>query len=112
MDTFLSALGLVATIVLFAGLLATVTERLVEHFIKPAANAIGYPAAIPYVALLIGLGFSLAFGIDLFTPVALSIGLEPFTPWAGLLLSGLMVGGGSNLISDVWPATKARMVRQ
>jgi hypothetical protein len=103
MDTFLSALGLVATVVLFAGLLATVTERLVEHIVKPAAQSLGVAGAVPYAAMLLGLAFSVAFGIDLFTPVAVAIGLEPLTPWAGLVLSGWLVGGGCNLICVVWP---------
>ncbi|MFW6098010.1 MAG: hypothetical protein ACOC9Z_08030, partial [Chloroflexota bacterium] len=33
----------------------------------------------------------------------LAVGLQPFVPWAGYVLTGLLIGGGANLIHDVWP---------
>ena len=103
MMDFANGLALVAQVVLFTGLLAFVVERLVEHFVKPLLDMQGWHVATPYVALALGLAFSLLFRIDLFTPLAVAVGLQPLTPWAGLTLSGLVVGGGSNFLSDIWP---------
>lgn len=102
MNTFLDGLDLVAQIFLFAAFLALIIERLVEKFVKPALPA-QWQTLSAYTALVLGLLFSWAFGIDLLTPIATAVGLEPFVPWAGYLLTGLIVGGGSNFLHDVWP---------
>jgi hypothetical protein len=102
MTDFLDGIGLVVQVFLFAAFLALIVERLVEKFVKPLLPE-AYQHWSAYAALALGLIFSWAFGIDLLTPVATAVGLEPFVPWAGYLLTGLIVGGGSNFLHDVWP---------
>lgn len=94
MDTALQAVA-------FASTLALVVERLVELLLKPATQA--WPWLSPYVALIMGLAAAAVFQVDLFSPVALALGLTPLTPWGGILLTGALIGGGSNLIHDLWP---------
>ena len=100
---FADAVALLLQIFLFASLLALVVERLTEHFVKPPLSRAGQKQFAPYFALALGLFISWAFGVDLFTPLALEVGLQPFVPWVGYLLTGLLVGGGSNFLHDVWP---------
>lgn len=102
--SFVEALGLVIQILLFAVFLATVVERLVEQFINPPLKRLGWEAYTPYPALALGCLISVLFNIDLFTPVAEAIGLQPLTNWAGLVLTGLLVGAGSDVLHQVWPA--------
>ena len=75
--------------------LAFVVERLVEKLVKPLLQVAGQEQLMAYVALLLGCLFSVAFNVVLLTPIAVAVGLAPLVPWAGLLLSGLLVGGGS-----------------
>ncbi len=103
METFTEALGLVLPVLLFAGLLATVNERFVEHFVKPLLGKAGGDAYTGQVALVTGAAVSVLFGVDLFTPVAEALGIALTIPWAGLALTAVLVGGGSNFIHDVWP---------
>lgn len=101
--SFVDALALMLQVFFFAAMLALIIERLTEKFVRPLLERWGQEWLLAYVALLLGLLFSLAFGIDLLTPLAVAVGLSPFVPWAGYLLTGLMVGGGSNFLHDVWP---------
>lgn len=100
---FAQGLALSSQVFLLAVFLATVNERLVEFFFKPALSAAGLGSATPYVALLLGALISVGFGIDLFTPIVEGMGFTLAVDWAGLALSALAVGGGSNLLHDVWP---------
>lgn len=102
--SFVEALGLVVPVLAFAVLLATVNERLVEQFIKPLLEKIGGGDFTGQVALVTGAAISVLFGVDLFSPVAVAIGVPLTVPWAGLALTAVLVGGGSNFIHDVWPS--------
>lgn len=98
-------LDLIFNLLGFTTGIALVIERLVEHFASPLLERFGGKWLLPYVGLILGLLVGLGFGIDLFTPLAESVGLQPSVPWAGLVLSGLLIGGGSNLIHDLYPTT-------
>lgn len=82
--------------------MALALERLVELFIKPAVPA-QYKVIVPYAALVLGVLAAFGFNIDLITPTLEGFGIEPAVSWAGLLVSGLLIGGGSNLLHDLWP---------
>lgn len=115
MDTV--TLGFAATALTAAGFLAVLVERLVEHYFGPVAEALygaiakaaGHPAVVtnkvlPYVSGALGLALCLFFKVDL---VGLALtSLEWATPntWAGEALTGLLIGGGANLVNDVWPS--------
>lgn len=103
MEIFLEALSLVMSVLLFALLLAYVCERLVEFFVKPVLERYKLDFWTPYAALLFGAAISVAFGVDLFSPIAAHLGITLLAPWAGLALTAILVGGGSHLIHDVWP---------
>jgi len=53
-----------------------------------------------YVSFVTGAGISFLFQIDLVSQMIPSV---PIVPWAGTLLTSLIIGGGSNLIHDLWP---------
>lgn len=107
MEALAESIAAIAEVFAFAGFLAFLVERLVEQFIKPGLSLAGVAAAtssqlVAYLALLLGLAASVAFQVDLVSPLATAVGLEPLSQWPGLILSGLVVGGGSHLVHDVW----------
>jgi protein-S-isoprenylcysteine O-methyltransferase Ste14 len=95
MDTIVSAVAA-------ALFLAFVLERLIEHFVKPVLPE-KFAWAVPYLALVVGILFAFAFGVDAVTPTLEQFGTKPIMAWAGVLLTGMIIGGGSNLIHDIWP---------
>lgn len=104
MEALLEALSVIAGVFAFGSLVALIIERLVEKFATWPLQRLGWPTEVKaYVALVLGALFSGAFAIDLFTPLATAVGLQPFVPWAGYLLTGLAIGGGANFMHDVWP---------
>lgn len=110
-QTFTNALTLVTATLLFALMVATVNERLVEKLAKPIVNRIPVVGEYAdYVALLTGALISVGFGIDLFTPIATAVGVQMTVSWAGLALTAAIVGGGSHFIHDIWPSGNASPV--
>lgn len=104
----LAVVGGVLSLALF---LAGFVERVIEFVIKPILGGIlgafGWGtekigAFIPLVALVVGALISYGFGLDLFAPLAEVVGLEPAV-WLTQGLTAVVVGGGSNLIHDLWP---------
>lgn len=90
-------------------LLAVVVEAIVEYFIKPAvkpnpeaATMQPEPAvdwrgmALRWVSALIGVGLCALYRADL---LAL-LGLQCPLPVAGWVLTGLLIGRGSNFVND------------
>ena len=103
-EVFTNALTLVTATLLFATMVATVNERLVEKLAKPVIHRIPVIGEYAdYVALVTGALISIGFGIDLFTPIATAVGVHMTAPWAGLALTAAIVGGGSHFIHDIWP---------
>lgn len=118
MDTVLfQEVGEVAQVLAFAFFLALVVERVIEFVVKPlllgalkaalkdeerAKEKAGL--VIPYVAFGFGAALAWGFGLDLFAGLAAAVGLEPAT-WFTLALTAIVVGGGSNLMHDLWPQT-------
>lgn len=102
--TFTNALTLATATLMFALMVATVNERLVEKLAKPIVNRIPVVGDYAdYVALLTGALISVGFGIDLFTPIATAVGVQMTASWAGMALTAAIVGGGSHFIHDIWP---------
>jgi len=104
MEAFVNTLGVVAGVFSLAVLLATVNERLIEKLAKPVITR--FTAAVEYVglvAIVTGAAISIGFGVDLFSPLATAVGVQMTAPWAGIVLTGIVVGGGSNFIHDIWP---------
>lgn len=95
-----ATVGVAFTLAVF---LALVNERLIEYFVAPIFDQRGWSQYILYVSLATGALISLAFGIDLFGPMAAALDMQMIAPWAGYILTAITVGGGSNLLHDLWP---------
>lgn len=104
-------LAVVGGVLTLATFLAGVVERVIEKAIKPmlerifgafGGDAEKISAFIPLVAFVAGFLLSYGFGLDLFKPLAEVVGLEPAV-WLTQGLTAVVVGGGSNLIHDLWP---------
>jgi fructose-specific phosphotransferase system IIC component len=98
---FPDVIASVLQVFLLAVLLATINERLVELFIKRIHPVLDAQAC--YVALVTGLVLAFLFNVDFVGPVAEGITGVDSIPYAGLVLSGIMIGAGSNFLHDVWP---------
>ena len=84
-----------------ASFIAIIIERLVETFISPLVESLELPKVIlMYIAGIAGFLVIFISKINLF-------GLIPeIDPIIGLVLSGLLVGGGSSLLHDVFSLVK------
>lgn len=89
----------IAEVLIAALFLAGANERLVGYF-DPLWKKIPVENLKQYISFVTGAGISFLFQIDL---VSQMIPSTPLVPWAGILLTALIVGGGSNLIHDLWP---------
>lgn len=114
MNELSGAFGAVAGVLSLALFLSLVNERVVEFVIRPFVEAIlratGRPVEsagriLPYLSAVMGALISLGFGLDLFAPLAVAVGLEP-AAWVTQVLTAIVVAGGSNLLHDVWPSGK------
>jgi hypothetical protein len=113
-------LSLVAPILALAGLLALINERTMEVLVKRLLSPIerALPAVCDYrsdilliLSMITGAVFSLSFGIDFISPLITAVlGSSP-TPLAGMLMSALVIGGGSNLLHELWSAFKSKEER-
>jgi len=39
------------------------------------------------------------------TPGLEAVGVQPLVPWAGILVTGVALGGGGSFIHDLWPGS-------
>lgn len=87
----------VAELFLLAGFLVTVVNRLVEGLIKPIYDRAGWDKfSLMYVSWLLGGTLVALSGIDLFSFV------DWMYPVVGYILTGLVAGGGANLLNDIY----------
>jgi hypothetical protein len=81
-------------------ILAFLAEGLTEYFAGPIfkwlARLVQFPelADLRYVAALVGIGLAFAYRLDLL----LAAGFHPTDPIIGLILTGLVIGRGSNYL--------------
>ena len=84
-----------------AAFLSVIANRLIEAFVAPIKQR--FPEAdmwwLIYVAWGVGALLSVLAKVNLF--VAL---LPDLHPTAGLVLSAIVIGGGANLLADLFPA--------
>ena len=79
-------------------LLATFVEGFVKYVINPEFDG----RYIRYGTLFLGVLISIAYRIDLLAMV----GLVAFNPYIGYVISGLIIGRGSNYINDIMGVLK------
>ena len=94
-------------------LLAFLAETMTEYFFRPFLKPDTLPGAEPrdptngqrvipswalrYFAALVGVALAVAYRAD-----ALALfGLDAWTPWIGWIVTGLVVGRGSNYLHDL-----------
>jgi len=88
--------------------LATVAEALVEHLFAPIIDARGDDEIIPpsawdwraitlrYTSVLLSVLLTITYQAD----ILLLLNLSPPWPWVGWVITGLLIGRGSNFIHD------------
>jgi len=85
-------------ILAMALLIAVFGERLTEYFVVPLFTKAGWDKAyLLYVGALPGFILSVAARIDLFAMLGVAL---PY--YLGVIATGLAVGGGANLIHDIF----------
>ncbi len=75
--------------------LALINNRVLEYFVVPIFTKLQIPKmGLMYVSLITGLALSWLASANLFVNLFQS-------PAAGIALTGILIGGGSNLIADI-----------
>lgn len=77
-------------------LLSSVNERLIEWFVSPILEKYKVDTMwLRYIAVVTGFAISFLSGVNLFVA---TVG----NPYVGLVLTGLLVGGGSNFVHETF----------
>ena len=71
---------------------AVFIEGLVEYLFKEFVNG----KLVKYVALAIGIVFAIVYRLDLMV----MFGFKAFSPYVGYIVTGLIIGRGSNYVND------------
>lgn len=84
--------------------LAFLCESMVEYFLSPIIKSGKLPveagrSVTLYSAALAGMGLAWLFSLDLFGEF---LGLQARLPVASVLLTGLVIGRGSNYVHDIF----------
>jgi hypothetical protein len=74
---------------------AILVERIVEYISQP------FPSIPKYGKLVLSLVLGILFAVFLQLDVFVLLGVEPVSPYAGQVLTGLVFAGGSNLVNDI-----------
>lgn len=96
----------VAAVVVVAVFFATLNKALLDLIAAPLHRR--FPDVdlwwMDYLALLTGLGFALAFNVNLLE----SLVTTETSRIAGLVVTGLAIGGGADLINDLFAGVQGR----
>lgn len=79
-------------------LLAMVVEALIEYFVAPLFAEFDISDYAKYAAAVVAVAFCFAYDVDVLSEL---IGLESIYSWAGNIVSGLILGRGSNFLNDI-----------
>ena len=87
-------------------LMSFVIERIVEIVFGIAMDKIPvlspYKWVLTYIAMIVAVVGTLIYNLDLFYQMGLALNLPiPFSVY-GIVGTGIVVGGGSNLLNDIW----------
>lgn len=80
-------------------MVSVAVEGVIEYLF---AGVVRLKAYIPYISAVFGLLAAIGFGLDLFA----ILGITAAYPVAGTILTGLMVGRGSNYLNDFISAVR------
>lgn len=90
-------------------LLAFLCEGLVEYLARPVIHwgqtepptdtpgPQSSPLWLRYIAVVVGIALAIAYRADLLALV----GLQAWSPWIGYIITGVIVGRGSNYLNDL-----------
>ena len=81
--------------------LATFVEGLIEYLF--AKDGVSQPV-LKYAALLIGVILAIAYKVDILA----MIGLVTTVPFIGYVISGIIIGRGSNYVNDVFTMIRGK----
>lgn len=108
-------LSAIASLIALLGFLGFLIERIVQHFVTPIVDHFDIQSStrtliLMFTSLFLGLVSAFAFGLDVITPL-----VQPFItdnsvmplPITGTLFTGIILGGGSQFIHDLWPTNTA-----
>jgi hypothetical protein len=88
---------------LFLVAVATAIEAVVSHF-QWLVDKLPGESPKTYVVGILGIGFSVLFGINVFEALAVSVDFQPPNliafHWAGLVLTGLLAGSGAQVVHN------------
>jgi len=101
--------------------LAFLAETMTEYFARPFIRFDSLPGNAPsngqriipawvlrYIAALMGVGLAIAYRADILG----LLGLAAWTPWIGWIVTGLIIGRGSNYLHDLVDRWLAPVVRE
>lgn len=84
--------------------LAFLAESLVEYIFGTLFDKVPklepYKWALMYVALLVGVGMAFYYSLDLIALISQELGGVVPVSWFGILMTGLIVGRGSNFLHE------------
>lgn len=107
---------MVFALVSAAGFLAFVNERIFNHLktillrlVKPEWEG-KLDTILQLLSWITGGALSWLVGLDLLAPVLAEFGVTLSYSWIGPVFTAVLVGGGSNLIHDIWPGDKSKIV--
>lgn len=105
----LDALGVAAQSVVVIAFFAFLAERLTERLVKPAVPEKYRDMTGKYVTLGLGVLAAVGFRLDIINSLLAAGGLgDPLNEWVSIVTTGLIVGGGSQLVHDLWPGSTAK----
>lgn len=101
-------------------ILAALTEAVVEYVSRPLDGVLSgnIPGiAKQYAAMLVGLLVSYNYGVNALVIVAEMLAAQgvwlpiPARDWVGLILTGILVGRGSNLVNDLASLLNGKIIQ-
>ena len=117
MELELTTLAVLAGIFVLAFLAETLTEYFARPFIRPdtlpgnghSERQWVIPAyLLRYIAAVVGIALAIAYRADILG----LLGLTAWAPWIGWVVTGLIIGRGSNYLHDMVDRWLAPVVRE
>jgi len=87
---------------LVAGILAVFVEGLVEYFVPKKEEGALPREWIKYVSAGLGIMVSVAYEVDILS----SLEVISIYPFVGSIITGIIIGRGSNYLNDFWKRVK------
>ncbi len=93
--------AILLVIFFIAFLVESITEYLFGVLFQRIPVLASYSWALIYVAAVIGIAGAFVYQFDLIATLGIYIGLLMAPNWFGMLLTGIVIGRGSNFVHDL-----------